>query len=162
MHASGLLLKKKLWHRSFSVNFAKFLRTSFLQNTSELLHIYHGSFWGTTNHSGLSEWRVHDKRMDKCNNPLALRLCKYLDLGSNIIANVSIFLWNFWNCKYVMRCAIWYHLHNLKNVKKPDGGVVLLVTKSNTPPWVFFTFFNCTNGTTLRNASNILGQIVQA
>ena len=28
------LLKKKLWHRCFSVNFAKFLRTRFLQNTS--------------------------------------------------------------------------------------------------------------------------------
>ena len=27
------LLKKRLWHRCFSVNFAKFLRTSFLQNT---------------------------------------------------------------------------------------------------------------------------------
>ena len=28
------LLKKRLWHRCFPVNFAKFLRTSFLQNTS--------------------------------------------------------------------------------------------------------------------------------
>ena len=28
------LLKKRLWHRSFPVNFAKFLRTPFLQNTS--------------------------------------------------------------------------------------------------------------------------------
>ena len=28
------LLKKRLWHRCFLVNFAKFLRTSFLQNTS--------------------------------------------------------------------------------------------------------------------------------
>ena len=27
------LLKKRLWHRCFSVNFAKFLRTPFLQNT---------------------------------------------------------------------------------------------------------------------------------
>ena len=36
MQASGLatLLKKRLWHRCFSVNFAKFLRTPFLQNTS--------------------------------------------------------------------------------------------------------------------------------
>ena len=29
------LLKKKLWHRCFPVNFVKFLRTPFLQNTSE-------------------------------------------------------------------------------------------------------------------------------
>ena len=28
------LLKKRLWHRWFPVNFAKFLRTPFLQNTS--------------------------------------------------------------------------------------------------------------------------------
>ena len=28
------LLKKRLWHRCFAVNFAKFLRTLFLQNTS--------------------------------------------------------------------------------------------------------------------------------
>ena len=27
-------LKKRLWHRCFPVNFAKFLRTPFLQNTS--------------------------------------------------------------------------------------------------------------------------------
>ena len=30
-------IKKRLWHRYFPVNFAKFLRTSFLQNTSERL-----------------------------------------------------------------------------------------------------------------------------
>ena len=51
---------------------------------------------------------------------------------------------------YVMLCAIWYHLYNLKNVKNTHEGVLLSVklqaedcnfTKSNTPPWVFFTFF---------------------
>ena len=49
-----------------------------------------------------------------------------------------------------MRCAIWYHLCNLKNVKNTHGGVVILVklqaedcnfTKINTPPLMFFTFF---------------------
>ena len=40
----------------------------------------------------------------------------------------------------VVRCAIWYHLYNLKNVKNSHGRVLLLVklqalaTKSNTPP----------------------------
>ena len=29
-------------------------------------------------------------------------------------------------CKYVMRCAIWYHLYNFKNVKNTHGGVLLL------------------------------------
>ena len=32
---SPTLLKKRLWHRCFPVNFAKFLRTPFLQNTSD-------------------------------------------------------------------------------------------------------------------------------
>ena len=47
-----------------------------------------------------------------------------------------------------MRCTIWYHLYNLKNMANTHGGVLLLVqaevcnfTKSNTPPWMFFTFF---------------------
>ena len=43
----------------------------------------------------------------------------------------------------MLRCAIWYHLYNLKNVKNTHEGVLLLAcnfTKSNTPPWVFFTF----------------------
>ena len=44
-----------------------------------------------------------------------------------------------------MFCVIWYHLHHVKNVKNTHGGVLLLVnlqafSKSNTPPWVFFTF----------------------
>ena len=40
--------------------------------------------------------------------------------------------------------AIWFHLYNLKNVKNAHEGVLLKpcnFTKSNTPPWVFFTFF---------------------
>ena len=32
---SATLLEKRLWHRCFPVNFAKFLRTPFLQNTYE-------------------------------------------------------------------------------------------------------------------------------
>ena len=62
-----------------------------------------------------------------------------------------------------MRCAIWYHLYYLRDVKNTHGGVLLLVnlkaeacnfTKSNTPPWVVFTFFlNCTNGTKSPNAT---------
>ena len=49
-----------------------------------------------------------------------------------------------------MHCAIWYHLYNFKNEKSTHGGALLLVksqalacnfTESNTPPWVFFTFF---------------------
>ena len=51
----------------------------------------------------------------------------------------------------VMRCAIWYHLHYLKNVKNTHGRVLLLeklqakifnFTKSNISPWVFSCFLN--------------------
>ena len=35
--SEAVVLKKRLWHRCFTVNFAKFLRTPFLQNTSGLL-----------------------------------------------------------------------------------------------------------------------------
>ena len=51
----------------------------------------------------------------------------------------------------MMRCAIWYYLYNLENVKNTHGEVLNLVkfqgeacnftTKSNTLPWVLFTFF---------------------
>ena len=33
-HRPATLLRKRLWHKCFPVNFAKFLRTPFLQNTS--------------------------------------------------------------------------------------------------------------------------------
>ena len=36
----AIILKKRLWHRCFPVNFAKFQRTPFLQNTSERLLLY--------------------------------------------------------------------------------------------------------------------------
>ena len=54
-----------------------------------------------------------------------------------------------WRSVLMMRCMIWYHLKNFKNVKNTHGEVSLLLkmqalvcnfTKSNTPPWVFFTF----------------------
>ena len=50
----------------------------------------------------------------------------------------------------MMLYVIWYHLHDLKNMKNTHKGVLLLgklqasacnFTKINTPPWVFFTFF---------------------
>ena len=37
---SATLIKKRFWHRCFPVNFAEFLRTYFLQNTSAWLLSY--------------------------------------------------------------------------------------------------------------------------
>ena len=51
----------------------------------------------------------------------------------------------------MLHCAIWYHLSNLRNVKKLMEECYFQqscrflacnnFTKSKTPPWVFFTFF---------------------
>ena len=35
------------------------------------------------------------------------------------------------------------------------AGLACNFTKSNTPPWVFSRFLNCTNGTKSRNASHV-------
>ena len=45
------LLKKRLWHKCFPVNFAKFLRTPFLQNTSGRLLLNKGFFKIASNKS---------------------------------------------------------------------------------------------------------------
>ena len=57
-----------------------------------------------------------------------------------------------------MFCAIWYHLHNFKNLKYTHGGVLLLVKLQALATLLngcFSFFFNCTNGTKLRNALHI-------
>ena len=64
----------------------------------------------------------------------------------------------------MMRCAIWYQLYSLKNVKNAHGGVLLLVklqakSRLNVTTLLhgcFLRFLNCTNGTKLRKTSHIL------
>ena len=45
----------------------------------------------------------------------------------------------------MMRCAIWFNLWNLTNVKNTHGGVLIFLKlqlcKSDTSPWVFSTHF---------------------
>ena len=71
----------------------------------------------------------------------------------------------------MMSCAIWYHSYDLKNVKTPMESVFLVLQakslqlkehvslkasskpKSNTSPWFFSRFLNCTSGTQI--AQNI-------
>ena len=79
--ALQLYLKKGLWHRCFPVNFAKFLRTSFLPNTSggcfwpftmirgffwlEVNHSYHFILWiyiDSFQNKGLPKWPIVMKR----------------------------------------------------------------------------------------------------
>ena len=47
---AATLLKKRLWHRCFPLNFAKFLRTPFLQNPSGRLHFAHTQPCSISNH----------------------------------------------------------------------------------------------------------------
>ena len=62
-----------------------------------------------------------------------------------------------WMCKkkwcyksqYVMRCAIWCHLYNLKNVKPAT------LLKLTLLYGCFSRFLNCTNSTKSRNASHM-------
>ena len=50
-------------------------------------------------------------------------------------------------CLFEVRCAIWYHLYNLKNVKNTHGGVLILskvaLIRENTvsQPTSTFIFF---------------------
>ena len=73
----------------------------------------------------------------------SIKIHRYLSLNPTYLAKVI--------SSSVMCYVNSYHLYNLKNVKNTHGGVLLLIklqakakasnfTKSNTPPWVFFTF----------------------
>ena len=68
MCSTVTLLKKRPWHRCFPVNFVKFLRTHFLQNTSGrlLLHIKQHFLWKKllqhlllTKYLGFNKWRYN-------------------------------------------------------------------------------------------------------
>ena len=45
-----------------------------------------------------------------------LRSCDALNIVSSALKKIYL---------YVVRCAIWYHLYNLKNVKNTRGGVLI-------------------------------------
>ena len=68
------------------------------------------------------------------------------------------------NCQPFTPRAIWYHVCNFKNMKNTHGGVLLVVnlqalscnlTKTHTPPGVFFTFFKLYKCSKLRRSSHI-------
>ena len=59
-----------------------------------------------------------------------------LDAFFRIVFFMAVYLCGY---IYVVRCAIQYHLYNFKNVKNTHGRVLL--SKNNTFPQVFFTFF---------------------
>ena len=62
---------------------------------------------------------------------------------------------------YVVRCAIWYHFYNLKNVKYTHGEVLILqpatLLKLALLHGCFSRFLNCTNSTKLRKVLHMTG-----
>ena len=58
---------------------------------------------------------------------------------------------SLFDTSYVVRCAIWYRLYNLNNVKNTPGGALILLYLTLLHG-CFSRFLNCTNGTKLRNA----------
>ena len=64
--------------------------------------------------------------------------CQYHDQQNRRICKCNMHMVVSLKYIFVMRCAIWYHLYNFKNVKNTHGGVSLLVkvagftTTSNT------------------------------
>ena len=59
----------------------------------------------------------------------------FFGLTFSIILEVKMSEWSI-TAGHEILCAIWFHLHNLKNVKNIHRGMI-----SVTPPWLFFTFF---------------------
>ena len=84
---SATLLKKRLWHRCFPVNFAKFLRTSFSQNTSgRLLLILLTDIWYCTTHKEkLYKYYEIASSEDSCDKITTTKL--RLELWSNCHSN---------------------------------------------------------------------------
>ena len=68
----------------------------------------------------------------------------FVHMKFHILAKTDNFFLAF---LHVMRCAIWYHLYNLKNVKNIHGGVLILVKLQASACSLtllhgfFFTFF---------------------
>ena len=75
--------------------------------------------------------------------------------GKNCSSFRFCHFWSFSSCSYVIRYAIWYYLHNLKNVKNTHGGVLTLVLKLTLLHGWFSRFLNCTNGIKWRNTPHI-------
>ena len=66
---------------------------------------------------------------------------------------------------FVMRCAIWYHLYNLKNVKNTLRGISILVklqaeTQSRNAPHFIF-YFKALSRSELKNVLLEIAQITR-
>ena len=99
--AAGLrpatLLKKRLWHRCFLVNFSKFLRTPFSQNTSGRLLLMR--IWKAILFSLLLQtsyfYSLHERFKCTANKHRKLNFChKFHSFTSLEMYGLSIWLWH--------------------------------------------------------------------
>ena len=67
------LLKKRLWHKFFPVNFAKFLRITFLQNTSS------GCFWKCKTNLRNSLWEIY---LRNCLQDMLVNIMRKIKISS--------------------------------------------------------------------------------
>ena len=83
--------------------------------------------------------------------------CQYHDQQNRRICKCNMHMVVSLKYIFVMRCAIWYHLYNLKNVKNTHGRVLLLVKLQALLLKVTLIprFLNCTNSSTLCNVSHL-------
>ena len=95
----------------------------------------------------VKHWLVNT-RLKSLIKTLGQRVC-YLTLSS-LFDCWGCLYFCFWGVLFFSSSVVWYHLYNLRDVKKTHGGVLILVklqalactfTKINTPPWVFHNFF---------------------
>ena len=116
--APATLLKKRLWHRCFSVNFDKFLRTPFSQNTSGLL---------------LLKVEILIYMQDQ-----------YLSATSNINLSPT----QSKNIKILFKCDIWKNLQNfllkqlkfLKNKNNQKVSISFQIQNDKNKIWNIFVY----------------------
>ena len=106
---STTLLKKRLWHRCFPVNFAKFLRSSFVQNTSGRLLP-----WTTASETSNTKRRskVQEKNMS-CKRALNFDQWKKF---SKTYKSMRVWLWLAY--KFTKNCQIYRLFSALIQTKK--------------------------------------------
>ena len=112
---SATLLKKKLWHRCFPVNFAKFLRTPFVQKTSGQLLI-----WTTASETSNTKYlelikrrsKVQEKNMS-CKRALNFDQWKKF---SKTYKSMRVWLWLVY--KFTKNCQIYRLFSALIQTKK--------------------------------------------
>ena len=94
------LLKKRLWHRCFPVNFVKFLRTPVLQNTSGRLLLLHLFFQSWVQSATVLIQKIN------CVLPALLKLCSLeknhysITVISKTILDIILFIFNIYTTIY--------------------------------------------------------------